>query len=403
MLGNSQCSGFSDAEYLPVALQRAGYVTGLFGKFLNCYPSAMWPQKADGSWLVPNGWDRWVAHKDTPKYYDFPVIEDGVEVFVSGSAPQNYEPYWFRDRLVDWVDQQSEPWFAYFTPFGPHSPRDKAPGYSPSMSGPTPDLPNYNEGCPGAFDPSIADKPSSVQGKACLAAHGRANAKGAQWGVDQAFKSIYEHLDATGQLDNTVILFVDDNGVALGSHRISGKTCAYDECHAIPFMIKVPGLPGGDIERMISNLDVTPTLLELAGGSTTRPQDGQSLVPLLLDPSTPWREDQFLWNGSEKYRSVREDCAVRNPCYWYTEYEDGQRELYELHSDPFQLTQLLPNPVTGYPGQAGWNDPSNPTLVGLKARLATIYAQGAGRSGRCAYTDRRSVWLRPTPTERREG
>jgi arylsulfatase A-like enzyme len=125
-------------------------------------------------------------------------------------------------------------------------------------------------------------------------------------------------------------------------------------------------------------MDVMPTLLELVGGSTTRPPDGLSLVPLMLDPDAPWRDEQFLWNSAEKYRAIRDDCAVRNPCYWYAEYEDGQHELYELNSDPYQLMQLLPNAVTGYEGQPGWTDPQNPVLVALKARLAAAYAEGGG-------------------------
>jgi arylsulfatase A-like enzyme len=376
ILGNSSCKDFDEREYLPVALQRAGYSTGHFGKFLNCYPNAHWKERADGTWPIPAGWDRFVGHIGTPSYYAFDVVDDGVDYIVPNTGPNSYEPYWFRDQLIEWVDQQNGPWFAYYTPFGPHSPSDVAPGYTTSMSKVTPDIPNFREGCPGAFDPSNADKPSFYQSRACTGSRG--NGKGAQWGVDQAFKSIYQHLAALGQLENTVILFLSDNGMALGSHRLTGKECAYEVCHTIPFMLKVPGMPGGTLERMVSNLDITPTLLELAGGSTTRLPDGLSLLPLLSDPNVPWRDDQFLWNQAERYRAIRDDCAVRNPCWLYVEYMNGERELYDLQTDPFQLNQLLPNSVTGYPGDPAWTDPANPLLLELEARLAAAYVQGGG-------------------------
>jgi arylsulfatase A-like enzyme len=378
ILGNSQCGKFSENEYLPVALKRAGYATGHFGKFLNCFPSSHWKQRADGSWPTPKGWDHFVAHHGTPRYYDFDVVDNGAYHTVTNTGPETYEPYWFADRLTRWVDEQDGPWFAYFTPFGPHSPAHSGPGYDTTMSSPTPDLPNYNEGCAGAFDPSIADKPSFLADEPCTHTANRSNAKGAQWGVDQAFRTIHQHLASLGQLENTVILYLSDNGMALGSHRWPAKTCAYEECHTIPFMLRVPGFPGGTIERMVSNMDVTPTLLQIAGATTTRPPDGLSLVPLLTDPNAEWRADQFLWSVGMKYRAIRDDCAVRNPCWLYVEYMNAERELYDLSADPYQLTQLLPNAATGYAGQPGWEDPANPVLLELQARLAAAYTQGGG-------------------------
>jgi membrane-anchored protein YejM (alkaline phosphatase superfamily) len=282
-----------------------------------------------------------------------------------------------RSWLTSLEADDDTPWFAYYSPYGPHAPGTACPGCSESQVGATPDLPNFKEGCPGAPDPSVFDKPSFIQAAKCTGP-GRTNGKLAQLGVDNAFRDLYDHLTALGELDDTVILFMSDNGMALNSHRVNAKTCAYEECHTIPFMLKMPGSPGGDIERMISNLDVYSTLLDIARGTVQRPQDGMSILPLLSDPEAPWRTEQFLWNKQEQYRALREDCAVRNPCWLYVEYENGERELYDLHTDPYQLDQLLPNPTTGYAGVAGWEDPDHPTVVSLRTRLADLYAAGGG-------------------------
>ena len=142
----------------------------------------------------------------------------------------------------------------------------------------------------------------------------------------------------------------------------------------------------------------------LAGGSTTAAPGRPITRPIAIGSlDTLARGPILCGTASEKHRSVREDSAIRNPCYWYTEYEDGQRELYELHSDPFQLTQLLPNAVTGYPDKPGGT---------IRAILRSSASRPAWRRSTprgaetvwpmSSYTDRRSVWLRPTPTERRE-
>jgi N-acetylglucosamine-6-sulfatase len=371
----------NESETLATAVKRAGYSTGLFGKYINGYKGPR----------VPQGWSRWIAHNDSPAYYNFDVWDNGstgsnsaTKYKVPKVDNETYEAYWLSNKVNQWVNEQSaqnKPWMAFFTSFAPHTPGGSATDVVPSTQSTKPKvLPNAKEGCLGGVDPSIADKPSFVQAQKCVAGNRKAGVK-AQISLNNAFKRVYDNLVANGQLDNTIIIYMGDNGMALGSHRNGGKQCAYEECHTIPLMMRIPGHASGTLSRMISNIDIMPTILEWTGATTTLQMDGKSFVQLLNGNQSGWREEQYLHNGipnnpfPDDYDTVRDDCIVRDPCMIYTEYVNGEREIYNLTSDPFQLTNLLPNPITGYAGQPGWDD-NHPQVIRMKQSLAAHKASG---------------------------
>jgi arylsulfatase A-like enzyme len=375
VLGNSNCTKYKEDGYLPVSLQAAGYQTGMFGKYLNCFsiPSAKWS-------APPTGWNRLEIHNGDPRYYSFTMVnEAGLIQEVPGSAaqPETYEPTWLNTQAMAWLDQleatDDTPWLAYMTPFGPHEPAAACPGCTNPMVGTTPPTPAYREGCAGATDPSIDDKPQAIQAAACRKATERGNGKLAQLGVDKEFAKFVQHLEALGELDNTVIVLTSDNGMSLDDHRIATKACVYEGCHQISMMIRIPGQPGGVVDRMVSNLDLMPTFLHLAGAPVLRPQDGRSIMDLLSGSGT-WRDDQFLWNANEGYRALRQDCAVHTPCWKYVQLKTGEEELYRLDTDPFELHQILPNPTTGYAGIADGTEP----VAELRSRLIQVFLEGGG-------------------------
>ncbi|MBI2705422.1 MAG: sulfatase-like hydrolase/transferase [Actinobacteria bacterium] len=375
--GNSACVPEKSGE-LPEPWRAAGYATGYFGKYKNCYPGNACTNP------IPSGWERWVVDVAQPNGYNFDYCDQNTgPIAVPKTDNSSWSTYWYGDRTIEWINQQKSagrPWFAYYAPYAPHVgagvPTDVGGWTMPA------NLPNYREGnCVGATDTDASDKPSFIQEKPCAGARNTSEAIASQAGLDKEFKKLYNNLVATDQLDNTIILFIGDNGMGLGSHRIAKKQCAYEECLTNPLMLRLPGSSGGTLDRMISNVDYYATLLELSGLSTTLPTDGRSFVQLMRGDTTGWRTDQYSRDGAPNstpandFDLVRDDCAVRNPCFKYTEYRDGERELFNLTTDPYELTNLLPNPVTGYAGQPGWDD-NNPVVIDLKARLAAHVATG---------------------------
>ena len=111
--------------------------------------------------------------------------------------------------------------------------------------------------------------------------------------LDEMVASLAEELRATGELENTYVFFTSDNGYHLGEHRLDrGKRTAYEEAIKVPLVVRGPGtLAGGSAEQMALNVDLAPTIAELAGVTAPTFVDGRSLVPLLggAPPSASWR------------------------------------------------------------------------------------------------------------------
>ena len=97
-------------------------------------------------------------------------------------------------------------------------------------------------------------------------------------------------LKDTGKLDNTVVIYTSDNGFLFGDHRLVGKTAAYEGSIKVPLLMRGPGIPEDQTrDQLVSNLDVTATIMDLAGAKPGVPLDGKSLVPLFANADAPWR------------------------------------------------------------------------------------------------------------------
>ena len=135
-------------------------------------------------------------------------------------------------------------------------------------------------------------------------------------------------LAAEGELDHTVIFFLTDNGYSFGEHRIRGKRCPYEECIRTPFAARVPGAQAHDVPGLISNVDLAPTIADLAGVVPGQSVDGRSFAPALLGGR--WRSPAgvFLeWAGD---REIPAWQGVRTNDFAYIEDADGTVELYDL-------------------------------------------------------------------------
>ena len=102
--------------------------------------------------------------------------------------------------------------------------------------------------------------------------------------VDRALGSLVAEVQARGELDRTLIVFVSDNGYSFGEHRWVGKRCPYEACVRMPFVVRSPWRGAGEIPVPVSNVDLAPTIRDLVGAYVdmpTVPTDGLSLRPLL--------------------------------------------------------------------------------------------------------------------------
>lgn len=201
-------------------------------------------------------------------------------------------------------------------------------------------------------------------------------------GVDDGVRDLFEALEATQQLDDTVLVFLSDHGYWYGEHGLSvERRLAYEEAIRIPLLVRYPPLvkQGRVIDEMSLSIDLAPTLLELAGAKPLAAMDGVSLLPLLNGKilngkaSKSWR-DSFLveYNTDTVFPRVHQMGyrAIRTRRWKYIHYLelDGMDELYDLRRDPYEMSNLIDDPQA-----AG-------ALRGLKTRLATLRA--GSESGR---------------------
>ena len=171
--------------------------------------------------------------------------------------------------------------------------------------------------------------------------------------VDEGIGRIVDHLEARGELDDTLILYMSDNGFLFGEHGLIDKRCAYEESMRIPMIARCPALFGGGqtVEQVVANLDVAPTLLEAAGLTPPAWMAGRSLMPLLRGEDADWRRAllyEYYWERN--FPQTPTVHALREDRYKYVRYHGiwDVDELYDLAEDPAESRNLIFSP--GYEG-----------------------------------------------------
>lgn len=172
--------------------------------------------------------------------------------------------------------------------------------------------------------------------------------------VDDLIGNLMSTLKTKGKLDNTYIFFTSDNGFHMGQHRLSeGKHTAYEEDIILPLIVRGPTIAkGATVKEITGNIDLAPTFAQLAGAETPAFVDGRSLAPFLgADKKglpSQWRQS-FLIEGYENTPDTADESpvdssiakpafsAIRGVNFTYVEYATGEKEYYDLTSDPYQL------------------------------------------------------------------
>ena len=332
---NEQGPNLDDTNTLPVWLDDAGYTTGLVGKYLNFYP---W----DRAPFVPPGWDRWFAKENADEstaYYDYEVVDQGI-VRHYGDAPSDYATDVLGAQALRFVqDAPSDaPWFLYFSPNAPHLPWIPAPDHSGAFDDVDPPFPEL------AVMNDVRGKPAYVHDLSPKTAADRdayiqddRNERAMLLSVDAWFHEIVDAVAARGELDNTVIVFMGDNGYTLGLHRLDGKRYPYTPSVRVPFAIRTPWATAATVGDPVSNVDVAGTIAALAGVTPGVEQMGIDLGPAIRGGPLPSRDGVFLdWGGDANappWQGVltRDGTYVRNA--------DGFEELYRAR-DRWQLHNI---------------------------------------------------------------
>jgi len=341
---------FDPSMSVATELHDAGYETMWMGKYLNHNDLLTKPQ--------------WQQHAAPWDWFDVTFgfssrvkTRSGGKVRYPGDHPTNF----IANRTVDHILQTpaDKPIFAVLSLYNLHDPNIPMPLPPEELAKcdgfPAWDPPNYNEA-------DVSDKPAYVRDRPLLP-----EADG--WpmdaycremlGVDTAVAKVTNALATTGRIDNTLLVFTADNGMTWGQHRIGQeKNTPYST--PVPLYMTWPARWGTGtrvINEPVSNIDFAPTFCD-AGGCALGPYatgqagpDGVSLLPLLDgDVSNLGRDALLEVNTTSitapKWAAIRTTPEAAEGRWHYVEYETGERELYDLANDPWELENLASDPDT---------------------------------------------------------
>lgn len=339
-------------RFFPQYLQQAGYATAFIGK---------WHMGGHLDDPQP-GFDHWVSFKGQGDYYpraDHPLNVDGKHVPQKGYITDELTDY-----AIDWLDKGRDgdkPFFLYLSHKAVHADFYPAKRHEKLYSERQIPLPE-----------SYADTPENYEGKPLWVQNQRNTWHGVDFpyhmdldlrdfllryyqslaAVDDSLGRILAYLEESGELDNTVILFMGDNGFLFGEHGLIDKRNAYEESMRVPLLAMAPGLiePGSVVDEVVANLDIAPTVLDIAGIEEKPAQfEGLSFLPLTLgrQDANSWRKGllyEYYWEFN--YPHTPTTFALREKDYKFIMYHGvyDTEELYDLRNDPREMVNIVDRP-----------------------------------------------------------
>jgi arylsulfatase A-like enzyme len=349
-------SKLDERRTIATMLDDAGYRTGFFGKYLNNYPFGR-------GHYIPPGWDRFTAYEGSTGYFDYKLNEQG-KLVQYGDAPEDYSTDVLAAMSREFIRStvESEPLFLEVGLNAPHwagglsyaipAPRDKG-----SCNDRQFELRANFNARDTVSEPNWMKSASPV-GEASQVFQFGQNCATLR-GVDDAVMSIVDELRRSGRANNTYIIFTSDNGFSFGEHRLIGKGHLYEESIRVPLLVRGPGISTRTIDRLTSNVDILPSVLEWAGVDPPKDFiDGQSFAAAAAKggPGATGPAEVLLRGCRTSRDGPNQDCGgyregmglnwgLRTATHKFVEDADGYVQLFDLRSDPLELTNLASDPA----------------------------------------------------------
>lgn len=351
----------SNFRSFPMVLQSSGYETAYIGKW----------HMGEANDNPRPGFDWFVTHKGQGKYWDTEFNFNGAKREVK----KGYYTTVLTSMAKEWLaDRQGDkPWFLMLGHKAPHSfyfPEEKYSKTFENVQIPYPESSFMLDDKPawmkdrlytwhGIYGPLFDwrkefpnDKPEAVVDFA--------NMTRAYWGtilsVDDSVGQLYEFLKQSGELDNTVIVHMGDNGLLNGEHGMVDKRTMHEASIRLPLVVRYPGLTKPDQPKIISQQilaqDMAPSILELCEAPRLKNIHGKSWVKLARKGDRRWRKSWlYHYNYEKQFPYTPNVRGVRTESWKYMHYPHGDgspdrhmAELYNIEFDPDERYNLIDNP-----------------------------------------------------------
>jgi arylsulfatase A-like enzyme len=339
----------------PAALLAAGYNTGYIGKY----------HMGEDNDSPRKGFDWFVTHKGQGKYFDTEFNLNGER----RGVVKGYYTTVVTDMAIDFMKRErgGKPWALILGHKAPHSFYTPEPKYAHSFDGVTVPYPatafqldnkpswikerlntwhgiygplfEFRKTFPNSDPAAVKDFEAMVHG---------------YWGtvlsVDDSVARLRTQLEATGQLDNTIIVFMGDNGLLEGEHGMVDKRTAHEPSLRVPIIARYPKLAAAKVvNEQVLTIDMAPSVLELCAAPPLSNIHGKSWVKLAQSGDPSWRKSWFYhYNYETQFPYTPNVRAIRTDDWKYIRYPhgDGQAdrhmaELYDLKNDPLESKNLI--------------------------------------------------------------
>ncbi len=355
--------------YFPEYIQGIGYQTAFFGKW----------HMGSASDEPRRGFDHWESFKGQGEYYNPTLNINGKQISYSDST---YITDLLTDHAIEWLkDRKSDrPFFLYLSHKAVHAEFNPAQRHRGQYAGKKIEYPpSYYRTSREKMEPDGRyDKqgnehnPDYSYGKGRMpdwVKEQRYSWHGVDYmyngemdfetfyhrycetlsGIDESIGEIISYLKETGMYESTLIIYMGDNGFSFGEHGLIDKRHFYEESVKVPLLVSCPELfEGGKTEkRMIQNIDIAPSILEIFGISKPGQMQGMSFIKLLRGEDISWRDKIFYeYYWEENFPQTPTTFGIRNDRYKYIRYWGvwDTNEFYDLENDPHEMNNLIASP-----------------------------------------------------------
>ena len=354
--------------FFPQYLQQAGYKTAFFGKW-HIGEADDKPQK---------GFNEWESFRGQGVYYNPTLNINGVEKTFGDST---YITDLLTNNAIDWMKQQdkNKPFFVYLSHKGVHAefmPAKKYKGVYKDELIPYPTTINLTASDTSIVYGNTAHCPTAAMVKKDTnyntndiprwVYNQRYSWHGVDYpyhgaiqfndfyksycetllSVDESIGDVMQYLKESGQDKNTIIIYMGDNGFLMGEHGLIDKRNMYEESMKVPMLLYAPGIIAGGkpLEQIIQNIDIAPTILDMAGIKEPPQMQGQSFYPLLKGEHIAWRNRAFYeYYWEYAYPQTPTTYGVREGDYKFIFYPGiwDINEFFDVKNDPEEKKNLI--------------------------------------------------------------
>jgi N-acetylglucosamine-6-sulfatase len=337
--------------FFPQYLQQAGYTTGFIGK---------WHMGAGNDDPRP-GFDYWFSFKGQGQYYPpndrYTINDNGQRVPQDG-----YITTLLTRHAVEFLERQTDrekPFFLYLSHKAVHGPFTPEPKYKGTLA----DIPFKLPASSKLLKNNLRNQPRWLLDQR-NSWHGMdfplhsGNSVEALYksycealrSVDDSIGAVMQQLKKMGIYDDTLVIYMGDNGYMFGEHGLIDKRVAYETSSRVPLLMQCPAMikEGTVVDQLVANIDIAPTIMEAMGLKKPSHMDGESFLPLTQGTSIPWREYfLYVYYWEQNYPHTPTHFSVRGNQYKYTTYYGlwDTDELFDIQADPQEQNNLIYKPA----------------------------------------------------------